>query len=92
MLARLLPIICVPLFIGVMAQLFSGRLCQSHRFLTHPTHKRGAAAVTIAWAVFACSDSQSAHYAFAGYIYRANVGLHSFYDFNISRHVLHLQA
>jgi hypothetical protein len=41
---------------------------------------------------FSCSDRKSADYAFARYIYRANVGLHPFSDFHIPWHVLHLQA
>ena len=41
---------------------------------------------------FARSDSKFAHYACARYIYRANVGLHPFYDFYISWYVLHLQT
>ena len=91
MLARLLPIMCVLLFIGVIASIIQWASMESRRFLIRPTHTREPQHHD-RLGCSSCSDSQSAHYAFARCIYRANVGLHPFYDFNISWHVLHLQA
>ena len=52
MLARLLPIMCVLLFIGVMASIVQWASMSVSPFSYPPDAYAGAAAVTIAWAVF----------------------------------------
>jgi ABC-2 type transport system permease protein len=52
MLARLLPIMCVLLFIGVIASIVQWVSMSVSRFSYPPDAYAGAAAVTIAWAVF----------------------------------------
>jgi ABC-2 type transport system permease protein len=52
MLARLLPIICVLLFIGVVASIVQWASMSVSPFSYPPRAYAGAAAVTIAWAVF----------------------------------------